>query len=110
MPQRSATPISRAVLADCRANPLPLARRFGSWTIAVEELAYRIRAAETGDEPHLKAAIGVTLGSPDGKGRRSGYRAAIQRGELLVLEQYNRRSAEWQICGFVESAWMTRSR
>lgn len=67
-----------------------------------EELAYRIRAAEPADEPQLKAAIGSTLAHPEGKGRRAGYRAAAQRGELLVLEQSDPRTGEWKISGFVE--------
>lgn len=66
----------------------------------MDELAYRIRAAELEDEPRLKQAIGTTLTHPDGK--RPGYRAATQRDELLVLEQFDRRQREWKISGFVE--------
>lgn len=68
----------------------------------MQELAYRIRAAEMGDEPPLKSSIGATLSNPEGKGRRSGYRAAIQRGEVLVLEQHDRRTGQWVVSGFVD--------
>ncbi|MBI4491886.1 MAG: hypothetical protein HY690_03730 [Chloroflexi bacterium] len=66
----------------------------------MDELAYRMRAAEPGDEPQLKQAIGITMARPDGK--RTAYRAAAQRGEVLVLEQYDTREHRWNIVGFVE--------
>lgn len=68
----------------------------------MEELAYRIRAAEPPDEAQLRQVIGATLSHPDGKGKRTSYRSAAQRGELLVLEQYEPREHDWKITGFVE--------
>lgn len=68
----------------------------------MEELAYRMRAAEPEDEARLKQAIGSTMAHPDGKGKRESYRPAAERGELLVLEQYDRRDRAWKIVGFVE--------
>lgn len=68
----------------------------------MRELAYRIRASEPEDEPHLRWAIGVTMAHPEGKRKRFSFRAAAERGELLVLEQHHLREGEWQLSGFVE--------
>ncbi|MBI4213620.1 MAG: hypothetical protein HY534_04855 [Chloroflexi bacterium] len=50
----------------------------------------------------LRALIGSTLSHPEGKGRRAGYAAAIQRDELLVLERFDGRTKQWLPCAFVE--------
>jgi hypothetical protein len=43
-----------------------------------------------------------TLSHPEGKGRRTGYKAAAQREELLVLERFDPRVRDWRVCAFVE--------
>jgi hypothetical protein len=70
----------------------------------VEEarLAYRVRTAEPGDARKLREAIGATLAHPDHQGRRESYTGAASRGDILVLERYDRPSHEWQVAGFVE--------
>ncbi len=68
----------------------------------MEELAFRIRPAERGDEAKLRQVIKCTLAHPDGRGRREGYAAAAQRNELLVLERYEPREKTWEIDGFIE--------
>jgi hypothetical protein len=65
-------------------------------------LAYRVRTAEAADEPQLRAAIAATLDHPDGQGRRASYRGAAARGDILVLERFDRQERAWQLAGFVE--------
>src|SRR5205807_3690006 len=71
---------------------------------AVEEgrLAYRVRTAEANDATALRDAIGTTLAHPDNQGRRESYRGAASRGDILVLERFDRASHDWQVAGFVE--------
>jgi hypothetical protein len=68
----------------------------------MEGLAYRIRTAEPADVDAIRANIKLTMAHPEGKGRREGLRAAVERGELLVLERYDPREKSWRIAGFVE--------
>jgi hypothetical protein len=70
----------------------------------VEEarLAYRVRSAEASDAKPLRDAIGSTLAHPDHQGRRESYSGAASRGDILVLERYDRPAHDWQIAGFVE--------
>lgn len=68
----------------------------------MRELAYRIRTAEPQDVDAIRANIKYTMANPEGKARREGYRAAAQRGELLVLERYDPREDAWRIAGIVE--------
>jgi hypothetical protein len=70
----------------------------------VEEgrLAYRVRTAQTGDAKALREAIGSTLAHPDHQGRRESYSGAASRGDILVLERYDRQAHDWQVAGFVE--------
>jgi hypothetical protein len=70
----------------------------------VEEgrLAYRVRTAEAADDGALRRAIGTTLAHPDHTGRRESYRGAASRGDILVLEHYDRPAHEWQVAGFIE--------
>jgi hypothetical protein len=70
----------------------------------VEEgrLAYRVRTAEASDAKALRDAIGSTLAHPDHQGRRESYSGAAGRGDILVLERYDRPAHDWQIAGFVE--------
>lgn len=65
-------------------------------------LAYRIRTAQPADDAALRAAIGSTLAQPDGQGKRGSYRGAAERGDLLLLERFDRQSREWRVAGFVE--------
>ena len=71
---------------------------------AVEEgrLAYRVRTAEPGDANALKAAITTTLAHPDQQSRRASYGGAPGRGDILVLERFDRQSHEWNVAGFIE--------
>jgi hypothetical protein len=70
----------------------------------VEEgrLAYRVRTAEASDAKALRDAIGTTLAHPDHQGRRESYTGAASRGDILVLEHYDRAAHDWQVAGFVE--------
>jgi hypothetical protein len=70
----------------------------------VEEgrLAYRVRTAEAADAATLRDAIGTTLAHPDQQGRRESYSGAASRGDILVLERYDRATHDWQVAGFVE--------
>ena len=65
-------------------------------------LAYRVRTAEANDATALRDAIVSTLAHPDHQGRRESYRGAASRGDILVLERYDRAAKEWQVAGFVE--------
>ncbi len=65
-------------------------------------LAYRTRTAVAADDVALRAAIGSSLAHPDGQGRRESYRGAANRGDLLVLERYDRQEKEWRMAGFAE--------
>jgi hypothetical protein len=70
----------------------------------VEEgrLAYRVRTAEASDAPALREGIGSTLAHPDHQGRRESYTGAASRGDILILEHYDRAGQTWQVAGFVE--------
>ena len=65
-------------------------------------LAYRVRTAEAADNDALRAAIKATLAHPDAQGRRESYRGAASRGDILVLERYERQEREWHIAAFLE--------
>src|ERR1700704_2836640 len=71
---------------------------------AMEEgrLAYRVRTAEASDAKGLRDAIGPTLAHPDHKGRRESYSGAAARGDILILEHYDRAAQHWDVAGFVE--------
>jgi hypothetical protein len=71
---------------------------------AVEEgrLAYRVRTAESSDAQKLRQAIGTTLAHPDHQGRHESYTGAASRGDILVLERYDRQAHDWHVAGFVE--------
>ena len=68
----------------------------------MDELAYRIRAAEPDDLAAVRNAIKVSLAHPEGRGRGPAFRTALQRNELLLLERYDAREKNWVIGGFVE--------
>jgi hypothetical protein len=70
----------------------------------VEEgrLAYRVRTAEASDAAALRDAIGTTLAHPDHQGHRESYSGAASRGDILVLERFDRTSHDWQVAGFIE--------
>jgi hypothetical protein len=68
----------------------------------MDELAYRIRAAEPADLAAVRSTITVSLAHPEGRGRGTSLRTALQRNELLLLERYDAREKDWVIGGFVE--------
>jgi ribosomal protein S18 acetylase RimI-like enzyme len=68
----------------------------------MDELAYRIRSAEPDDLTAIRSTITVSLAHPEGRGRGTSLRTALQRNELLVLERYDAREKDWLIGGFVE--------
>jgi hypothetical protein len=70
----------------------------------VEEgrLAYRVRTAEASDAAALRDAITATLAHPDRQGRRESYRGAASRGDILILERFDRTLHDWQVAGFIE--------
>ena len=47
-------------------------------------------------------AIGSTLAHPDQQGHRESYRGAASRGDILVLERFDRSNQLWQVAGFIE--------
>ena len=65
-------------------------------------LAYRVRTAEEGDAKALRDAMGATLAHPDQQSRRESYRGAASRGDILVLERFDRSNQTWQVAGFIE--------
>lgn len=65
-------------------------------------MAYRVRTAEAGDALKLREGIRATLAHPDQSGRRESYRGAASRGDILVLERFDRAAHDWQVAGFVE--------
>src|SRR3954464_2802733 len=68
----------------------------------MDELAYRMRAAEPDDLAAIRSTITVSLAHPEGRGRGTSLRTALQRGELLLLERYDTREKDWLVGGFVE--------
>jgi hypothetical protein len=71
----------------------------------VEEgrLAYRVRTAEASDAAALRAAIGTTLAHPDHHGHRESYSGAASRGDILLLERFDRPNQNWLVAGFIEA-------
>ena len=68
----------------------------------MDELAYRIRSAEPDDLAAIRGSIEASLAHPEGRGRGTSLRTALQRNELLLLERYDAREKVWAIGGFVE--------
>jgi hypothetical protein len=68
----------------------------------MDELAYRIRTAEPDDLAAIRSTITVSLAHPEGRGRGTSLRTALQRNELLLLDRYDAREKAWVIGGFVE--------
>ena len=68
----------------------------------MEDHSYRFRTAADPDALAVRQIAQTTLSHADGKGRREGYRAAIQREELLLLERYDAKIKDWRIAGFVD--------
>jgi hypothetical protein len=66
------------------------------------EIGYEFVPASPSDVATLRSQVRYTLTHPDGRGRREGYRAAAERGELLLLVHDDRREHERRIDGFVE--------
>jgi hypothetical protein len=74
----------------------------GNGWFIMDELAFRIRAAEPDDLPAVRGAIKASLAQPEGRGRGTSLRTALQRNELLLLERYDTREKDWVIGGYVE--------
>jgi hypothetical protein len=70
----------------------------------VEEgrLAYRVRTAEAADATALRESIRTTLAHPDQGGHRESYKGAASRGDILVLERFERPTQQWHVAGFIE--------
>ena len=63
---------------------------------------YEFVPGSPSDVAALRTQVRATLTHPDGRGRREGYRAAAERGELLLLVHHDPRERERRIDGFVE--------
>ena len=63
---------------------------------------YEFVPASPSDVAALRTQVRATLTHPDGRGRREGYRAAAERGELLLLVHEDPRERVRQLDGFVE--------
>ena len=63
---------------------------------------YEFVPASASDVAQLRTEVRSTLARPDGRGRREGYRAAAERGELLLLVHDDPRDHEQRLDGFVE--------
>ena len=68
----------------------------------MEELAFRFRQAEADDSRRLRALPRRTMGRPDSPSRSESFKSAIDRGELLLLERYDRREQSWTIAGYLD--------
>jgi hypothetical protein len=66
------------------------------------EIGYEFVPASPSDVAVLRSQVRYTLTHPDGRGRREGYRAAAERGELLLLVHDDRRERQRRLDGFVE--------
>ena len=66
------------------------------------KLAYRLRTATADDDAALRTGVGATLAHPDRHGKRESYRGAASRGDILLLERYDRLEREWHVAGFLE--------
>jgi hypothetical protein len=82
-------------------SPYALTMLGDGWS-TMDELAFRIRAAEPDDLPAVRSAIKTSLAQPEGRGRGTSLRTALQRNELLLLERYDAREKDWVIGGYVE--------
>lgn len=65
-------------------------------------VGYEFVPATPADVPALRSQIRVTMAHPEGRGRREGYRAAAERGELLLLVHTDPRDHTRHLDGFVE--------
>jgi hypothetical protein len=63
---------------------------------------YEFVPASSADVDELRAQVRYTLAHPDGRGRRAAYRAAAERGELLLLVHEDPRERARRLDGFVE--------
>jgi hypothetical protein len=66
------------------------------------ELGYEFVPASPEDAAQLRKLVRYTMTHPDGRGRREAYRAAAERGELLLLVHEDPREHERRLDGFVE--------
>ncbi len=69
---------------------------------SAKEPPYRIRPAGSEDSTRLRRAAGTTISHPDPKGHRTSFAAAAARGELLLIERYDTRTRNWEVCAFVD--------
>jgi len=68
----------------------------------MQDVGFSIRPATQSDLAAIRGSIKLTLGHPDVEGRPPGLRAAVERGEVLVLEYFDRRSRSARLGGFIE--------
>jgi hypothetical protein len=66
------------------------------------QLGYEFVPASTADVALLRKQVRYTMTRPEGGGRREGYRAAAERGELLLLVHDDPREHDRRLDGFVE--------
>ena len=59
-------------------------------------------SGRAGRSPAVRNAIKASLAQPEGRGRGTSLRTALQRNELLLLERYDTREKDWVIGGYVE--------
>jgi len=90
----------RALLAF--AHCTHLTDNWALYGVNVEELSYRFRTAGPEDLPQLRQLSWSTVAHPEGRAKRESYRAAVQRGELLVLERMDHKHRDWNVSAFVD--------
>lgn len=70
--------------------------------MTMQDVGFSIRPATPTDLAELRRSIAFTLSHPDVEGRPPSLRAAVERGEVLVLEYFDRRSRATRFGGFIE--------
>lgn len=72
----------------------------------MEEAIYNIRMAVPEDLEQIKANIRRTMANPEGKALRKGFKDAIERREVLVLERLAPKEKVGKVSAFIE--WYTK--
>jgi hypothetical protein len=66
------------------------------------DVGFSLRAATPEDQIEIRSRVSVTLNHPEGGAKPPTLRAAIERGEVLVLEFFDPKERRTRIGGFVE--------